>query len=102
MSSPVKLALAIRWPAWTSAPLTIRINDRRRKINGQPGSYITLDREWHDGDRVTIQLPMKLDTEALPGTTNAIALLFGPIVLAGELGQMRCPPRYTPGNRPNF
>lgn len=37
-------------------------------------------------DRVDIRLPMKLHTEALPGTTNILAVLYGPIVLAGELG----------------
>ena len=35
---------------------------------------------------VKIQLPMKLRTEPLPGTTNIVALLDGPIVLAGDLG----------------
>jgi DUF1680 family protein len=88
---PVKLALAIRWPAWASEPLTVRINNRVEKINGRPGSYITLDREWHDGDRVIIRLPMKLHAEPLPGTTNTLALLFGPIVLAGELGTNAMP-----------
>jgi len=36
--------------------------------------------------RVEIQLPMKLHAEPLPGTTNIVALLYGPIVLAGNLG----------------
>ena len=89
---PVKLALKIRWPSWAQPRMTVRVNGRRQRISGQPGSYVTLDRQWRDGDRVDIRLPMKLHTEALPGTTNILAVLYGPIVLAGELGTNGLPP----------
>jgi DUF1680 family protein len=38
---------------------------------------------------------MKLHTEPLPGTTNIIALLYGPIVLAAELGTNGMPHPYA-------
>jgi hypothetical protein len=91
----VKLALKIRWPAWAQPAIGVRVNGKKQKISGQPGSYVTLDREWRDGDRVDIQLPMALHTEPLPGTTNMVALLYGPIVLAGELGTNDMPNPYT-------
>ena len=83
---PVKLALKIRWPSWAESPVGISINGKAQTITGHPGSYVTLDREWHDGDIVEIHLPMSLRTEPLSGATNIVALLYGPIVLAGELG----------------
>lgn len=83
---PVKLVLNIRWPAWAESAPGISINGKAQAVSGQPSSYVTLDREWHDGDVVNIQLPMSLHTEPLPGTTNLLAVLYGPIVLAGELG----------------
>ena len=83
---PVKLALKIRWPAWAESPLTIQINRHAQAINGRPDSYIAMDREWHNGDVVKIRLPMSLHTEPLPGTSNLLAVLYGPIVLAGQLG----------------
>jgi DUF1680 family protein len=92
---PVKLALKIRWPAWAQSAIAVRVNGKKQKISGQPGSYVTLDREWRDGDRVDIQLPMTLHTEPLPGTTNIVALLYGPIVLAGELGTNGMPNPYA-------
>jgi hypothetical protein len=92
---PVKFALKIRWPAWAQPAIAVRVNGKKQKISGQPGSYVTLDREWRDGDRVDIQLPMALHTEPLPGTTNIVALLYGPIVLAGELGTNGMPNPYT-------
>jgi DUF1680 family protein len=92
---PVKLALKIRWPAWAQSAIAVRVNGKKQNISGRPGSYVTLDREWRDGDRVDIQLPMTLHTEPLPGTTNIVALLYGPIVLAGELGTNGMPNPYT-------
>ena len=67
--TPAQLALKIRWPAWAEK-ISVRVNGKKQKISGAPGSYVSLDREWHNGDRVEIQLPMKLHTEPLPGTTQ--------------------------------
>jgi len=92
--TPVQFALKIRWPAWADK-LAVRVNGKKQKISGQPESYISIVREWHDGDSVDIQLPMKLHTEPLPGTTNIVALLYGPIVLAGELGIEGMPDQYA-------
>jgi DUF1680 family protein len=88
--APVQLALKIRWPAWAEI-ITVRVDGKKQKISGAPGSYFTLDREWKDGDQVEVQLPMKLHTEPLPNTTNIVALLYGPIVLAAELGTSGMP-----------
>lgn len=87
---PAQLALKIRWPSWADK-ISIRVNGKKQKITGQPASYVTIDREWHDGDRVDVQLPMKLHAEPLPGTTNIVALLYGPVVLAGNLGTDNMP-----------
>ncbi|HLX96775.1 MAG TPA: beta-L-arabinofuranosidase domain-containing protein, partial [Verrucomicrobiae bacterium] len=82
---PVKLALKIRWPSWAET-LSVRVNGWKQKISGTPGSYVTIDRVWSEGDHVEVRLPMKLHLEPLPGTKDMVAVLYGPIVLAGELG----------------
>jgi DUF1680 family protein len=46
-----------------------------------------MDREWRTGDVVEIDLPMTLHVEPLPGTTDVVAFVYGPIVLAGRLGR---------------
>ena len=92
--APVQLALKIRWPAWAKT-VAVRVDGKKQKISGTPGSYFTLDREWKDGDQVEVQLPMKLHAEPLPGTTNIVALLYGPIVLAAELGTNGMPNPYA-------
>ncbi len=55
-------------------------------MTGQPGSYVTVDRAWADGDTVDVELPMSLRIEAMPDDPDTIALMYGPVVLAGDLG----------------
>jgi hypothetical protein len=93
-TKPVKFGLKVRWPSW-SDHLVVRVDGKERKISGNPGSYVTINRVWRDGDSVNIKLPMKLHTELLPGTTNIVALLYGPIVLAGRLGTEGMPDQYA-------
>jgi uncharacterized protein len=83
---PIKLSLNIRHPAWCSA-LTIAVNGSEWKTFHQPGRYVVLDRLWRNGDTVEVNLPMSLRVESLPGRQDMIALLYGPVVLAGRLGQ---------------
>ena len=83
---PVKLTLKVRHPSWCQAA-TITVNGRRWSTSRQPGTYIAINRLWRDRDVVEVHLPMTLRTEALPGHTDMVAILYGPIVLAGMLGR---------------
>ena len=84
---PQAFALKLRWPAWALNGLHAAVNGAEVKLEGKPGSYVGIEREWKDGDVVEIRLPMALHTEDLPGNNPRIkAVLYGPIVLAGELG----------------
>ena len=83
---PVKLALSVRHPSWCRA-MTITVNGRRWITSRQPATYVEVNRVWHNGDVVEVHLPMTLRTEPLPGTANIVAILYGPIVLAGRLGR---------------
>jgi DUF1680 family protein len=84
---PVKLALRIRYPSWARRGITLTINGAKQKIEAQPGSYVTIEKNWRSGDIVDVRLPMSLWTEAMPDDPKMVALLYGPIVLAGDLGQ---------------
>ena len=82
----VRLTLRVRHPFWVTAGFALAINGVAQAIESTPGSYVSIVREWATGDTVDISLPMALRHEALPGTTDTIALFHGPILLAGELG----------------
>jgi DUF1680 family protein len=55
-------------------------------VTPTPGSYLILDRAWKAGDRVEMTLPMHLSVETMPDDPKTQAFLYGPLVLAGDLG----------------
>ncbi len=87
---PITLALKIRNPAW-AANASISVNGEIQNAREENG-YLTIDRTWKTGDRVSVKLPMQLHLEALPDDPNTVAILYGPLVLAAELGTGGLPP----------
>jgi DUF1680 family protein len=83
--SPVSFALNMRVPAWVAAFPRLQVNGRAVDVSASPGSYLTIARTWQDGDTITLQLPMDLHIESMPDDRNLKAILYGPLVLAGEL-----------------
>jgi DUF1680 family protein len=84
--APTRLALKIRYPSWAVTGLSLKINGKDESVRAQPGSYITVDREWKNGDIVDVTFPMSLHMEGMPDDPKTVALLYGPLVLAGDLG----------------
>jgi DUF1680 family protein len=82
---PATMALKLRIPAWTKGA-SVKVNGRAIDVTPTPGSYLTLSRAWKTGDRVEMSLPMHLSVEAMPDDPKTQAFLYGPIVLAGDLG----------------
>jgi DUF1680 family protein len=83
---PVPLALHVRVPGWAAGVCSVRINGKKLEASASPSSYLTIARTWKNGDRVEVDLPMKLRLERLPDRPDVAAVLYGPIVLAGRLG----------------
>jgi DUF1680 family protein len=83
---PVNLALRLRIPSWLGSAPTVKLNGRALEATASPGSYLTLTRTWKKGDRVEMELPMRLHIEAMPDDPKMQAILYGPLVLAGDLG----------------
>lgn len=85
MAEPVRTTFRLRYPSW-SRDVQVRVNGKRVKVRQQPGSYIAIEREWKDGDRIEATYPMHLTLESAPNNPHRAALLYGPVVLAGALG----------------
>lgn len=85
MAEPVRTTFRLRYPSW-SKDVQVRVNGKRVKVRQQPGSYIAIEREWKDGDRIEATYPMHLTLESAPDDPHRAALLYGPVVLAGALG----------------
>jgi uncharacterized protein len=85
-NEPVDLALHIRIPYWAEKGTAIQVNGEVAKIAAPPGSYAKIERRWANGDKVDIHLPMHLHIEPTPDDPTVQAMMFGPMVLAGNMG----------------
>jgi uncharacterized protein len=83
---PVKLTLQVRYPSWAKNGIEIKINGSREHVTQQSGSFIPIERIWKSGDKVEVQIPFTLRLVTMPDDSNRVAIMYGPLVLAGDLG----------------
>jgi DUF1680 family protein len=79
----------IRVPAWTGKGFTVRVNGEVQEIEAKPGSYVTLDRRWRDGDRIEVKIPMGFRLMPLMDQPNIASLFYGPVLIAAEEPEAR-------------
>lgn len=78
-SAPADLTLHFRIPAWAEGA-SIAVNGRRQ--DAVPGQFAPVRRTWKTGDRVELELPLKMRLEAIDARhPETVALLRGPLVL---------------------
>jgi len=82
----VNLKLKVRKPAWAPPATTIIVNNKSQKVTVDAQGFIVIDRTWKSSDRLEIVLKRQLYIESTPDNKDRIAMLYGPLVLAGDLG----------------
>jgi DUF1680 family protein len=97
---PGAIEIRLRVPGWLEHAPPVTLNGRPLDASAAPGSYLTLRREWKAGDIVEMQLPMRLRVESMPDDPTLQAFLYGPLVLAGDLGNEGLTEAHITG--PNF
>jgi DUF1680 family protein len=83
---PKTFTLALRRPSWAGAGFSMKVNGVLVKDLPAAGSYVNVTRVWKGGDRVELVLPKTLRLEPLADNPERAAVLWGPLVLAGDLG----------------
>lgn len=87
LKQPAGFTLYLRHPGWVAAgDFAVRVNGKPVTLASTPSSYAALRRQWRDGDRVEMELPMRTTIERLPDGSDWVAILHGPIVLAAPAG----------------
>ena len=80
-SQPTELTLNFRIPAW-AVGAEILVNGARQKEPALPGQFAAARREWRNGDRVELELPLKMRLEPIDARqADTVALVRGPLVL---------------------
>ncbi|HEY1849299.1 MAG TPA: beta-L-arabinofuranosidase domain-containing protein [Opitutaceae bacterium] len=83
-ASPMRIL--VRCPGWASSDVTFKLNGKPLAVSGKPGGYAAISRAWAKGDRLAVTIPMAVRTEALADDPNKVAFVYGPAVLAADLG----------------
>lgn len=78
-SKPVKMALNIRIPEWSSSNV-VEVNGVAM-ANAKPGCYCRIDREWKQGDKIRFVMNLGVKLVRLQGTA---AIERGPVVFARD------------------
>lgn len=84
--SSKKFTLALRRPFWAGEGFSVKVNGKVVENLAKAGSYVEVTRKWKTGDIVSLVLPKTLRIEPLPDNPRRVALMNGPLVLAGDLG----------------
>ncbi len=85
VAHPTRFSLRIRVPYWSSGA-SASLNGKDLGPLGRSGRYFSIARRWHDADEVQLRLPMHLHAAPMPDDATLLAVMYGPLVLAGRLG----------------
>ena len=105
LDKPREFTLSMRRPYWVGEGFAVTVNgapvasvspvadeqarrSRRTQYTeaGPQSSYVDIKRTWRSGDVVKVTLPKTLRLEPTPDMPHRVALMWGPLVLAGDLG----------------
>ncbi len=74
----------VRVPHWATKGFFVKINGKLENVKAVPGSYLTLDRKWKEGDIVELRMPFHFYLEPLMDQQNIASLFYGPVLLAAQ------------------
>jgi uncharacterized protein len=80
------MSIFIRYPAWAGSGAFVSINGKKVNVAQNPGSFITLNHQWKNGDKIEVRFPMSLRYVPAPDNENVSAIAYGPVLLAGAMG----------------
>lgn len=85
-----QFALRLRYPSWATK-MDIKVNGKKVKAVKGTDGYVAISRLWKAGDKIEVQLGMQLREEATKDDASKVALVYGPIVMAGKLDKVERP-----------
>lgn len=84
-AKPARLELAVRMPEWSVTKPSITINGKSTAYQ-EEGGFAVLASNFKQGDRIEVSFSPDLHLEPTPDNPKKAAVLYGPWVLAGDLG----------------
>ena len=80
---PRRFTINLRRPGWLASPARVSVNGSPQPVRANARHWLVLERVWHDGDRVTVRLPMGFRlSRADPEREFPAAICYGPVTMA--------------------
>jgi DUF1680 family protein len=76
--------LKVRVPHWATKGFFVKINGKEEKVKATPGSYLSLNKKWKNGDTIELRMPFEFHLEPVMDQQNIASLFYGPILLAAQ------------------
>lgn len=83
----VTFPLYLRIPSW-SANTSVSINGENANVSEAAGKYVRIEREWADGDMVTLQMPMSISTQLWQANKSSVSVNYGPLTLSLKINEV--------------
>ena len=83
---PVRFGFYLRVPGWCEN-VKLEINGRAVSMKSRPRSYIMIEREWNNGDRVTLEMPMRVAIRKWEKNNNSVSVDRGPLTYSLKIGE---------------
>ncbi len=84
-----KFDIKVRVPGWATKGFFVKINGKEQNVIAKPGSYITLSRNWREGDVIELKMPFQFHLDPVMDQPNIASLFYGPILLAAQEPEAR-------------
>jgi DUF1680 family protein len=110
LPAPKEFTLAVRRPWWAGDAFVVKVNgtaieqpsmaslhdaaaggrgNAPGNEAGNTSTFVELKRTWKSGDVVELAIPKSLRLESTPDNRQVASVMWGPLVLAGDLGPRR-------------
>ena len=82
----LRMSLHLRYPSWAKK-MEVKVNGKKINIKHKPTTYVAIERTWRNEDKIEINYSMTLQVCEANDDAEIFALTYGPLVLAGVMGQ---------------
>lgn len=85
--SKVKFPLYLRIPAW-SDKTSVTVNGEAVAAAGSAGKYVRIERQWKDGDKVELTMPMSVSSRVWQQNKSSVSVNYGPLTLSLKIDEI--------------
>ncbi len=79
----------VRVPDWATSGFFVKINGVEKQVDAKPGTYLSLGKNWKDGDTIELQMPFSFHLSRVMDQPNLASIFYGPVLLAAEESDAR-------------